>query len=131
LNRVNMTDQVYANAMARQVSRYNKNLPKDSLGRRVLSSHLLKNQAGTPPIRINNKTMEGGSIIAELYCGYPFTISRAFSSAAGVGFSPLSILAIAVMRSSLDSRRILVFTISFLLSLYTKKCASALPAICG
>ena len=45
------------------------------------------------------------------------TISRAFSSAAAVGFSPLSILAMAVIRSSWSNRRIRVLIASPLTSL--------------
>jgi len=45
------------------------------------------------------------------------TISRAFSMAAAVGFSPLSILAMAVIRSSVVSCLIFVFTLSFTISL--------------
>lgn len=45
------------------------------------------------------------------------TISLAFSSAAAVGFSPLSILAIAVIRSSWSNRRIRVLIASPLTSL--------------
>jgi hypothetical protein len=45
------------------------------------------------------------------------TISLAFSSAAAVGFSPLSILAIAVIRSSWSNRSILVLIASPLTSL--------------
>ena len=45
------------------------------------------------------------------------TISLAFSSAAAVGFSPLSILAMAVIRSSWSNRRIRVLIASPLTSL--------------
>lgn len=48
------------------------------------------------------------------------SISRAFSIAAAVGFSPLSILAMVVILSSVESRRILVFTVFPSISLYTK-----------
>jgi len=74
LSRTNTPSQVYRKAMRRLTARYNKNLPKDSLGRMVLSSHLLMNQAGMPPITINNKTMGGGKIIAGLYSAKTYKV---------------------------------------------------------
>lgn len=45
-------------------------------------------------------------------CLHDVTISLAFSSAAAVGFSPLSMRAMAVIRSSWSSRRIFVWMLS-------------------